>query len=111
MHERDIIGLKPENIIMTDKHIFILEQQRLFILIYSGWYSTLHDIWNYFRKRLWLIENIWSFSICLLEFICGMVPIGEEEEDPYEIYRAILEYKLTYPNFIEKENVVRSLIE
>ena len=54
--------------------------------------------------------DVWSLGICLYEYICGMVPFGEEKEDPYEIYESILDYRLTYPSFIGKENPARPLI-
>ena len=30
--------------------------------------------------------DLWSIGICIYEFLCGGVPFGEEEEDPYNIY-------------------------
>ena len=36
----------------------------------------------------------------LYEFVCGYVPFGEEEDDPYKIYGKILDRVLKYPNYI-----------
>jgi len=33
--------------------------------------------------------------------MCGMVPFGEEAEDPYEIYEEIIKKEITYPNYLK----------
>ena len=33
--------------------------------------------------------------------MCGMVPFGEEAEDPYEIYEEIIKKDITYPNYLK----------
>ena len=55
--------------------------------------------------------DIWSVGICLYEFICGGVPFGEDEEDPYSIYEKILEYDLRYPLFVGKHFPAKPMIE
>jgi len=30
--------------------------------------------------------DLWALGIMLYEFLCGMVPFGEEINDPYEVY-------------------------
>ena len=55
--------------------------------------------------------DIWSVGICLYEFLCGGVPFGEEEEDPYTIYEKVLEHKLKYPAFMEKNFPSKDFIE
>ena len=40
-------------------------------------------------------------GICLYEFLCGMVPFGEEAEDPYEIHDEIMNTAIKYPNFLK----------
>ncbi len=34
--------------------------------------------------------DLWALGICMFEFMCGFVPFGEEEEDPYNVYKMIL---------------------
>ena len=36
--------------------------------------------------------------------MCGMVPFGEEAEDPYEIYEEIIKKPLVYPNYMKDKN-------
>lgn len=33
--------------------------------------------------------------------MCGMVPFGEELEDPYEIYGEVLKKSLKFPNYVD----------
>jgi len=50
-------------------------------------------------------------GVCLYEFMCGMVPFGEEEEDPYNIYKIIMQSdKIDYPNYF-KDKGAKKLIE
>jgi cGMP-dependent protein kinase len=41
-------------------------------------------------KGYGLTADYWSIGIMLYEFLCGGVPFGEEEEDPYTIYELVL---------------------
>jgi len=36
------------------------------------------------------LVDYWSIAICLYEFMCGGVPFAENEEDPMDIYYAII---------------------
>ena len=49
-------------------------------------------------------------GICLYEFMCGMVPFGEEAEDPYEIYEEIIKKEMTYPNYL-KDKKAKKLMD
>lgn len=46
-------------------------------------------------------QNFWLFlGVCLYEFICGGLPFGEEEEDPFEIYQEIVKKPISYPAYM-----------
>lgn len=49
----------------------------------------------------------------MFEFQCGYVPFGEEEEDPFEIYKLILQGNFEFPNyFLTPENeLAKSFIQ
>jgi cGMP-dependent protein kinase len=34
--------------------------------------------------------DFWSCAVCMYEFVCGGLPFGENEEDPMNVYRAII---------------------
>ena len=52
-------------------------------------------------------------GICVYEFMCGLVPFGEDCDDPYEVYQMISQHPLQYPvYFITKTNrLAKKLIE
>lgn len=45
--------------------------------------------------------DLWSLGVCMYEFMCGMVPFGEDSLDPYEIYKIIIEGELRFPDGFE----------
>jgi cGMP-dependent protein kinase len=54
--------------------------------------------------------DFWSVSICIYEFMCGGVPYGESCEDPMDIYTAIVNDEIKFPQFI-KDNVYKHAIK
>ncbi len=48
-----------------------------------------------------------NLGICLYEFLCGMLPFGEEVQDPYEIHEEIMNMPLKFPCFLNDINAKR----
>ena len=42
--------------------------------------------------------------------MCGMVPFGEQVNNPYEIYEEIIKKQIFYPNYL-KDQSARSLMQ
>ena len=39
-------------------------------------------------------------GVCLYEFMCGDLPIGADEEDPFNVYNLLINQKtISYPGY------------
>lgn len=55
-------------------------------------------------------SDIWSLGIMIYEFLFGFMPFGDKKEDPFEIYKSILEDPLTYSVFVKDSMKMDGLI-
>ena len=110
LHKQKIIyrDIKPENVMINDKnYVKIIDfgtvkeiQDRT---------STIIGTSHYMAPEITKGEgysfqvDIWSIAICMYEFFCGKLPFGEDYEDPMDIYRAVCQEELTFPNFVKDE--------
>ena len=62
-------------------------------------------------KGYGMSSDFWSLGVMIYEFICGGVPFGEEEEEPYAIYEKVLERKLVFPKFVGSTFRAKGIIE
>jgi len=54
--------------------------------------------------------DLWSVGICIFEMLCGFVPFGNDKNDPFEIYEAIIKNEYTYPDLF-KDKKAKKFIE
>lgn len=118
LHERDIIyrDLKPENVMVDDEGypklidfgIAKIVQGRTYTIVGTPHYMSPEVI---IGKGYGLATDYWSIGVVLYEFMCGGVPFGEEEEDPYKIYEKVIERKLMYPSFVDSRMPSKAIIE
>ena len=122
LHSRKIIyrDIKPENI--------IVERNGYIKLIDFGTAKEIEDRTktiigtpHYMAPELIMgggysfQVDFWSISICMYEFMCGMVPFGDKAEDPMEIYFAIINNNLEFNNDIvndkEFKHIMRKMLD
>ena len=120
LHERDIIyrDLKPENIMIDeDGYMKLIDfgtakivQGRTYTIVGTPHYMAPEVI---IGKGYSVSADYWSMGAILFECLCGRVPFGEEEEDPYLIYEKILSTSIVYPPWVKPDVVtqIRPMME
>lgn len=122
LHERDILyrDLKPENVLVDENgYIKLIDfnsakvtQGKTYTLVGCPYYRAPEVIAGRgFSKN----SDIWSLGVMLYEFLCGKLPFGQDQEDPYKIFEEILENRLDFPNDVQPlseaaMNLIRTLL-
>ena len=110
LHKQKIIyrDIKPENVMVSIKgYIKIIDFGTVKEI--KDRTSTIIGTSHYMAPEITKGEgysfqvDIWSIAICMYEFFCGKLPFGEDYEDPMDIYRAVSQEELTFPNFVKDE--------
>lgn len=112
LHHKNIIyrDLKPENVMVDHNgNVMLIDMGtakpleaknsifRTFTILGTPHYMA-PEVFS--GKGYHFKADLWSIGVCLYEFMCGMVPFGEECEDPYDIYQTIIKSKLDFPNYV-----------
>lgn len=107
LHKRSIIhrDIKPDNIIVQlNGYIKLIDfgtakeiKDKTNSIIGTPEYMAPEVISG---KGYSYTSDYWSVAICLYEFICGHIPIGNDETDTLEIYKKIIAFsELKFPPF------------
>lgn len=118
LHERKFIyrDLKPENVMVLYGNGYIKLIDFGTAKIITDRTSTIIGTPHYMAPEVILgggysfQVDIWSVAICMYEFMCGGVPFGESAEDPMEVYLAIINTKLQFPNFCKDKEFKQLMI-
>lgn len=118
LHNNSIIhrGIIPENIIIDHLGYPILVELHLSKQISSRTYTIL-GVPHYMSpemiqgKGYSFSSDYWSLGVLIYEMIFTFVPFGSSLEDPFDIYKEILESELKYPVFTKRNMKVNGLID
>lgn len=118
LHERSIVyrDLKPENVVVdTTGYLKLIDfgtakvlKGRTFTTIGTPHYMAPEVILG---KGYGLSVDLWSLGIIAYEFVCGGVPFGEDEDDPFKIYEKVLRESLRWPSAVPKGSRMRDFTE
>ena len=118
LHKQKIIyrDIKPENVMVNTKgYIKIIDFGTVKEI--KDRTSTIIGTSHYMAPEVSRGEgysfqvDIWSIAICMYEFFCGKLPFGEEYEDPMDIYTAVSQEELTFPQFVNDEKFMKLMIK
>ena len=117
LHTRKIIyrDLKPENIIVErNGYIKLIDfgtakeiEDRTKTIIGTPHYMAPETIMG---GGYSFQVDFWSISICMYEFMCGIVPFGDKAEEPMHIYYSIINDNLEFPEEIIKDKEFKHLM-
>lgn len=118
LHERSIVyrDLKPENIIVDHQgYVKLIDfgtariiSDRTFTLLGTPHYMAPEVILG---KGYDCLADYWSLGVMLYEFVCGMVPFGDDLRNPYDVYESVLSGQLLYPRYTQVPFPSQSLVE
>ena len=118
LHERKFIyrDIKPENIMVCYKNGYLKLIDFGTAKRITDRTSTIIGTPHYMAPEVIIgggysfQVDIWSIAICMYEFVCGGVPFGESAEDPMEVYLAIINTKLTFPQFCKEREFKQLMV-
>ena len=118
LHERKFIyrDIKPENVmVIANGYIKIIDFGTAKAIIDRT--NTIIGTPHYMAPEVILGEgysfqvDIWSIAVCMFEFMCGGVPYGENAEDPMDVYLAIINDKMEFPDFCDDKDFKNLMIQ
>lgn len=117
LHERSVIyrDLKPENIVidvegypkLIDFGTAKILNGRTYTIVGTPHYMAPEVITSH---GYGLSADYWTVGVMLYEFMFGIVPFGQDEDNPYSIYERVQERRLVFPKWVDNKNKVKEFI-
>lgn len=126
LHSKNIVyrDIKPENIMIDqDGYVNLIDMGTAKILRPEKGMNKTYTVLgtpHYMAPEILLGKgygmyvDLWSIGITLYELMCGIVPFGEDCEDPYQVYDIITKSsKIQYPAYFvtRKNKQAKKIIE
>lgn len=123
LHSMNIVyrDLKPENAMIDSKGFLLLidlgtakplksskgfASAKTYTIIGTPHYMAPEIIsgkgYNY-------LVDLWTIGVVMYEFMAGLLPYGEELDDPYEIYEEIVRKGISYPHYFNDRKAKKLL--
>jgi cGMP-dependent protein kinase len=111
LHSHRIVyrDIKPENIMVNEKgQMRLIDMGTAKVLGIEGEIPRTYTILgtpHYMAPEILLGKgyglkvDLWSIGVVLFEFMCGMVPFGDDCEEPYDVYQQVISQKLSFPSY------------
>lgn len=117
LHERNIVyrDLRPENVIVDDSGYLKLVDFGAAKIVEGRTYTIIGTP-HYMAPEVILgqgydsLADLWSLGVMLYEFICGLLPFGDDLRNPYDIYEAVLAGQIQYPRYLQRPFPSQSLV-
>ncbi|OMJ84662.1 hypothetical protein SteCoe_14181 [Stentor coeruleus] len=117
LHEREIVyrDLKPENVMVDEEGYLKLIDFGTAKFVTGKTYTTVGTP-HYMAPEVITgsgytqTADLWSLGVMAYEFFEGVLPFGENEEEPYKIYEKVLEHKLVFKKILELKSCVKNFI-
>lgn len=118
LHERGIIyrDLKPENILLDEEGYPRLIDFSTAKYLHGRNYTVIGTP-HYVAPEVitgrgyGFPADLYSLGVMLYEMVCGEVPFGDDEDDPYLIYQLVVEHNLHFSSFVNPDMPARHIIE
>lgn len=118
LHDRNIVyrDLKPENLVIDESGFVKLIdfgtakiiQGRTFTVVGTPHYMSPEII---IGKGYDFLTDYWTLGVILYEFVCGVLPFGDNLRSPYEVYEAIIQGRIQFPRHIKQPFSSQLIIE
>jgi len=111
LHERRVayLDLKSENVLIDSQGFIKIVDFGLAVKITGGQSHAVRGTPHFMSPEMILgrgyntMADLWSLGICLYEFMVGELPFGKDGKTKSDIFKAILQDPLVFPDSFQKQ--------